>query len=203
MLSEAQRDHLTSSGFVLLGPILDGARIAQAQSLISEWLAMEREELPVHGGSTLHLQRNLLGAAPVFDAILTPQLLAAVEHVVGPKAAAGRMHYRAPLPGYGAQMLHNDFGAPVTSEPFQVATAILALVDFTKNNGPTRLIPGSHRLPKIQTLVTPDAEYSGQTLVECPAGHAVVFNGHLWHSGTRNKASAPRHSLQITFSRAP
>jgi ectoine hydroxylase-related dioxygenase (phytanoyl-CoA dioxygenase family) len=35
----------------------------------------------------------------------------------------------------------------------------------------------------------------------CRAGDALVFSGHLRHSGTRNRSESRRDSLQISFER--
>jgi ectoine hydroxylase-related dioxygenase (phytanoyl-CoA dioxygenase family) len=58
------------------------------------------------------------------------------------KAAALRL--RAPLPGYGHQGLHPDFEQRRTEGPWQTLSAMWCITAFTPDNGPPRVIPGSH-----------------------------------------------------------
>ncbi|PYV40308.1 MAG: hypothetical protein DMG06_20630 [Acidobacteria bacterium] len=72
---------------------------------------------------------------------------------------------------------------------------------FTPNNGATRLVPGTHRLvtPPPKKMAAPASGHPDQTLIVAKAGSALVFNGHLWHSGTRNETNRPRRVLQCQF----
>src|SRR5262249_59993077 len=93
---------------------------------------------------TRHL-KDLVSQGEVFEGIYThPKLLAAVHHVLGRPFKLGQFGGRDPLPGYGQQGLHADWTARTPGEPFYAVTAIWLLDDFTKVNGATRLVPGTH-----------------------------------------------------------
>jgi len=128
------------------------------------------------------------------------RLLSAIVHVIGYALRIGSVAYRAPQPGYGAQARHADFRQGYRGE-YQVATAIVALVDFTAANGATRVIPESYLPGDIAGPSDTDTPHPAQRLVTCSAGSAIAFNGHLLHSGTRNASKKMRHALQITFAR--
>jgi ectoine hydroxylase-related dioxygenase (phytanoyl-CoA dioxygenase family) len=72
---------------------------------------------------------------------------------------------------------------------------------FTARNGATRVVPGSHRAsgPLQKSIRDPAANHPRQELVTAPAGSVLVFNGHLWHSGTRNESDGPRRALQLQY----
>jgi len=127
--------------------------------------------------------------------------LAIMKHLLGAEASMSRIHYRAPLPGYGAQTLHADCPEPIEPGYEQTVTAIVALVDFTRTNGTTRVISGSHQFPRFSVPTDKDAQHPKQQLIVCAAGDAILFGGNLRHSGTRNRSDVRRDSLQITFSR--
>src|SRR5207247_2625779 len=76
----------------------------------------------------------------------------------------------------------------------------------TFDNGPTRVVPGSHRWAPINVPVVNqgdwepaplsaedqarvpqdlDAPYPGEILITSSAGAAVIMNSSGWHSGTR------------------
>ena len=113
-------------------------------------------------------------------------------------SAAG---YRGPQPGYGAQALHADDVPIGAGDLYRVATAIVPLVDFTERNGATRVVPGSHRDPVRDASPEAGPPHARERLVTARAGSAIVFNGHLWHSGTRNTSDARRDALQLVFRR--
>ena len=48
------------------------------------------------------------------------------------------------MPGYGHQGIHSDFVWGVKGQP-QVVNAVWMIDEFTDDNGPTRVVPGSHR----------------------------------------------------------
>jgi len=199
-LTQTETAALDRDGYVVMPGILNAGQIADAREAIDTLIAQARLDPTWHAGGTLHL--NDLINEPAFDAVWkSDRLLAGIVHIIGFDLRIGSVAYRAPQPGYGAQALHADFRQGSRGE-YQVATAIVALVDFTANNGATRVVPGSH-LPGAEIPVPSDADtaHPAQRSITCEAGSAIVFNGHLLHSGTRNASQETRHALQITFAR--
>jgi ectoine hydroxylase-related dioxygenase (phytanoyl-CoA dioxygenase family) len=79
----------------------------------------------------------------------------------------------------------------------------VALVDFTPDNGATRVVPGSHRTWSLTVPREPDIAVADERIITCPAGSAIVFAESLVHSGTRNTSVTTRASLQVTWNRVP
>jgi ectoine hydroxylase-related dioxygenase (phytanoyl-CoA dioxygenase family) len=67
-------------------------------------------------------------------------------------------------------------------------STIWAIDDFTEDNGPTELIPGSHRWGDER----PAENDPRMRKVVMPAGSVVVFLGTLWHRGGANHTDKPR-----------
>ena len=191
------RRRLDEDGFLVLPGHLSAPQVAAVRARIATAL----EESGERQGGTLHLG-GLHDLGPDLDPVwLNPRLLACAAHIVGPDVQVLGVSYRAPTPGHGAQALHMDAAAGAEPGHYLVANAIVALVDFTEANGATRVVPGSHltpwrRYPKEVAATVPD-----QRLITGPAGQALLFNSHLWHSGTHNGGTATREALIVSFRR--
>ncbi|PPK64547.1 phytanoyl-CoA dioxygenase family protein [Actinokineospora auranticolor] len=151
-------------------------------------------------GGTLHL-KDLLESGEVFDPLwLRPQLLAAVRHLLGPEFRISAMHYRAGRPGLGGQEQQTDTAEATGPGRWRVCNVIVALADFTTENGATRVVPGSHL---DYGFVPPRGheDHPEQVLLLGRAGTAWLVNSHLWHSGTANRSSTTRHAVLTGFNR--
>ncbi len=124
---------------------------------------------------------------------LVDQILDRAWHV-------GEIAYRSPSPGTGGQKLHaDDVPRLDTDSRYRCATAIIPLIDMTKDNGATRVVPGSHRRPDLQRRSQQVEHLPGETYLEGPAGTAFLFCGHLLHAGSENRSALPRPVLQVSY----
>ncbi len=83
--------------------------------------------------------------------------------------------------------------------PVLACTYMIWLSDCdSPENGPTYVVPGSHRYGQV---VDPEyAEANG--IPTCgKAGTAVLINSNLWHRGCANKSTRARDTVQITWAR--
>ena len=128
-------------------------------------------------------------------------LVSVITEILGPSFGRDEIAYRGPQPSFGGQMLHADEPPKTDKGPATVATAIVALTDFTSTNGATRLIPGSHRRPDLQRLSGSLADHPDQITLTGSAGTAFVFSGHVLHSGTTNHSSQQRPALHLVWRR--
>ncbi|MDC0417226.1 phytanoyl-CoA dioxygenase family protein [Candidatus Pelagibacter sp.] len=96
------------------------------------------------------------------------------------------------------QTLHIDSRLPGLQNPIKVVVTIM-LDDFTKKNGATRLIPGSHltnRFPKILDEKSKKIKY-----IEGKLGDVIIMDAGLWHAGSANKSKNSRWSILVTYAR--
>jgi len=91
---------------------------------------------------------NIFNKTDAFDCALNCKpLLAAARYLLGDFKVHGA-NVREPERGAGQQFLHSD----VTRLPdggWRVINALILLDDMTLENGPTRVVPGSHNWPAI------------------------------------------------------
>jgi ectoine hydroxylase-related dioxygenase (phytanoyl-CoA dioxygenase family) len=120
-------------------------------------------------------------------------------------------------PEFGGGPWHCDAGPHVPRPPevpwddripypvFAIG-AHLYLKDCTIADGPTAVIPGSHRsgrLAPIAQVNDPDLTYDGRPaeLLEARAGDVALFVSDAWHRGTPASGGTGRMFLQVHYAR--
>lgn len=215
LLSPSEKEFLRKNGYLNLGQLLsleqvaainahlkklmdrEGAR-AGAELLDSPYIRHPKEE----GADRL---ADLVNKGAIFDIFYThPKVLAAMAEVLGPDFKLSSLNYRAAKPGMGLQKLHADWHEPVDQGDYKVCNSIWLLDDFSRANGATRVVPGTHlhgRLPQDE-MEDPLATHPDEVLIEAPAGSVFIFNSHTWHGGTNNSTDRPRRAIHSYFCRA-
>lgn len=192
-------------GFAVFESLLpDGSRAHMARR-IDELAELEGEAAGAELGQEPGATRvaDLINKDAMFDELwLHPKLLAAVRQILGDFRLSS-VTSRVALPGTGEQRLHSDYKTPVRPGDYRMCNTIWLLDAFTEENGPTRVVPGSHRseqLPEV-ALDDPHDPHPDEVRVLAPAGSLVVINSHIWHSGTRNRSDSPRRGVFHAFVR--
>src|SRR4051794_4678929 len=148
-----------------------------------------------HGPQTRQVS-GVPGLSPTFavDVMCHPLLLALADRVLLPSCARYQLnlgHLLQRGPGSEEQWLHRDEAVwsdmPRPGPEMQLAT-VIAFVDFTRENGATRVVPGSHRWPDrsltpAEQVMAPPPAPEQIAYAEMPAGSAVVYLGGTIHSG--------------------
>jgi len=150
--------------------------------------------------------RNVTGVAAkshVFarDILCHPVLLAVADAILLPACARYQLNVAQILdrgPGADGQMLHRDEAVwahmPRPHPELQLAS-VIALVDFTEENGATQVVPGSHRWPVDRV---PEPDEIAQAAM--PAGSAVVYLGSTIHGGGANTTTDQwRRGMHLSY----
>lgn len=165
-----------------LDPLLEAAALGTERKFINEAIGW------FFGAQTRHIT-GVAGRSRVFASeILTHPVYRAVgDAVLLPSCARYQLNVAQVLdrgPGSDRQFLHRDedvwIHLPRPHAQVQLAS-VIALVDFTAENGATLVAPGSHhweigRMPTDDELVA----------AEMAAGSAVVYLGSTVHGGGAN-----------------
>jgi ectoine hydroxylase-related dioxygenase (phytanoyl-CoA dioxygenase family) len=204
-LAKDEKARLDADGFVPLPGILTAQQLAIIRRRLHEISAAEGDKagLEVHQEAGTDRLADLVNKDPVFDVCFThPRVLAAIAHVLSDFTLSS-LNSRAALPGRGHQGLHADWGEPFEPGHYQVCNSIWLIDDFTETNGPTRVVPGSHRLGKRpgEVLANREDPHPDEIKLLGKSGTVVIFNSHLWHGGTQNTSSEPRRALHSFFCR--
>jgi ectoine hydroxylase-related dioxygenase (phytanoyl-CoA dioxygenase family) len=144
------------------------------------------------------------------DVMCHPALLAICDRVLLPSCACYQLnlgHLLQRGPGAGEQWLHRDEAVwsdvPKPAPELQLAS-VIAFVDFTRENGATRIVPGSHRWPDrllspAEQMAHPRPGPDQIAYAEMPAGSAVVYLGGTIHAGGANSTDTPRRAAHLSY----
>jgi hypothetical protein len=212
-LTPRQRQALRQEGYLLVPALLGGGELARitarltehVRDTISAWA--ENPALDTHNACVVtQFDSDDPGLVPCHR---HPLLADAAASVLGEGWRLTNLQLRAPIPGAGAQGLHQDFAERGTGPVWQALSAMWCISEFTRDNGALRVIPGSHLAaePPIDTehgYATGMGPHPDEVKIIAPAGSLILFNApDLWHSGTFNYSPAPRLALTANFGPGP
>jgi hypothetical protein len=139
--------------------------------------------------------------SPTFAGLLThPLMMGVCDHILQPHCSLYQLAATQAIEigtGEPAQTLHRDdiiYSIPQPHPEFEVLF-ILALTEFTAENGATRIVPGSHRWGPERVAHPEDS-----VPAVMPAGSVVFFLGSTWHSGGHNRSTTPRFGVFAKYS---
>jgi ectoine hydroxylase-related dioxygenase (phytanoyl-CoA dioxygenase family) len=187
---------LEAEGYAVVPGMLDPEALAWAHSEVEAILATTPLGRDDFEGRRARRIYALFAKTRAFDAAATdPIILAVLDRVLH--------HYQlsAPAgieigPGEVAQPLHPDDAIYPVPQPHAelVVNVMWPLDDFTAANGATRIVRGSHRNGSRRP--GPDDEV---TVIEMPAGSALLYVGSLWHGGGANHTDTPRVGVVLHY----
>jgi ectoine hydroxylase-related dioxygenase (phytanoyl-CoA dioxygenase family) len=137
----------------------------------------------------------------VTEVLLHPTLLGLSDAILAPSCARYQLNLAHVLdrgPGSEQQYINRDelvwVHVPRPHPELQLAS-VIALVDFTAENGATRVVPGSHRWDWERM---PSAEEFA--VAEMPAGSGVIYLGSTLHGGGPNTtADQWRRGMHLSY----
>ena len=111
-------------------------------------------------------------------------------NVIGPGAEASELHLDRPL---------SNVPVPRPSFPIS-ANSMWFLDDFTRDNGATWVVPGSHQ--RLIEQPQSGVEYEDAVQVEGAKGSVMIMNGAIWHRSGTNTTERDRVALLGFFCRS-
>lgn len=206
-MTPQEQNQLDESGYVVLE---SGMGSDLLNALRTRILALFEEEGDRAGNEFrteehAHRLANLVNKGEVFQrAIALPHMLDYVRHVLGADCKLSSLNARSADPNTDVgQPLHVDMGAVPDEKGYWVCNTVWMLDDFTSENGPTRMIPGSHKwgTRPQDVLDDPLAPHPQEVLLTGKAGSIAVMNAHMWHAGTANRTASPRLAMHGFYCR--
>jgi hypothetical protein len=145
---------------------------------------------------------GLAGKSPTFatEVMVHPLLMALCDAILGPSCARYQLnlaHLLERLPGAADQFWHQDeivWNLVPEPKPELQLASVIALVDFTADNGATRVFPGSHLWEAGRYPANDEAVIAGM-----PAGSAIVYLGSTFHGGGAHSGLEPRRGVHLSY----
>lgn len=223
ILTQEQLKSFDDKGYFIVPDVFSPAEVAEMIAEVDRLSEIEGQ----FGGHEVHIEpgasrlSNLFNKSAAFDRCLKcAPTLAAAHYLLG-DIHVGSLNERSPGKGTGQQPLHSDLPRTHPTD-WRGVNSMVMLDDMTEENGPTRVVPGSHKwspinvpdinmgdvqrieidaatLPRVPK--DPVATYPGEFHITGNAGSVAVINGCLWHGGTTNFSGKPRRVLHLFIGR--
>ncbi len=189
---------MAARGWVVFRNVLDQAFVDQLRAEIDEAIENDKRNNRSRGNFfyLAHTRgpalATLLERSPVqayVDAILSDTCILHSYNGIDLRPQVGNRIQNA---------VHRD--SPRFSRQYPLSIQILYMIDdFTKANGATHCLAGSHQVPD-----KPSDEFfaANAVQIEGKAGDAMVFDSMVWHAGGENTTTESRRGLTCVFTRS-
>ena len=222
-LTAEQRRQFDEQGYFIVPDVFSPAEVKE---MLAEFDRLTEIEGKL-GGHEVHIEpgaqrlSNLFNKSTAFDRTLACKPTLAAAHYLLGEIHVYSVNARTPAKGKGQQPLHAD--VPRTHpKDWRMINTMVMLDDMTEENGPTRIVPGSHKwspinvpdvnMAEVKALVIDDetkarvpadpmAPYPGELHLTGKSGSVAVLNGCMWHGGTTNVSGKLRRVLHIAIGR--
>lgn len=200
-LDEVQA-YLDEWGFVVLTDLGSPDTMASIAHDIRRYgRTAQRLELAFFGGALKKVEGLAAKSTGMVDLLADDFVLDLVERYLGAEPLLNGCAGFILEKGERAQDLHYD---DVTYEPMlrrdvirphSLVHSMVAVTDFTQENGATRVIPGSHKWPDGRT---PTAQDEVLDMV-MESGSVALWLGSTWHGAGQNRTDTPRIGADMGF----
>ena len=194
-------ERMKQDGYTIVERVLEPAQIAALRDDV--WrLEAELATTPAsnvfEGVRTTRIYNLLARGAIYHQVAVHDRVLPIVEGVLDRGCLVSSLSSIAIGPGEAPQPLHADDQLIPLPKPHPsiICNTMWALTDFTRDNGATRFVPGSHRAERSPM---PFGEPVETRAAEMSAGSVLVFDGSIWHGGGANQTAERRLGLAMNY----
>ncbi|HUP06248.1 MAG TPA: phytanoyl-CoA dioxygenase family protein [Caldimonas sp.] len=197
-------DELDAQGYTLIRDFLSPSMLARVREGLAPHLDTHTGRNAFEGFRTERVY-TLVGRGRVFEDIAEDaRVLAILDCLLKPGYLLTASQAICIHPGEAAQPIHHDdsFYPVPRPRPSYSFSTIVAVDDFTAENGGTEVIPGSHRWSDAQIEGHYDGHHHDRAMpaslesqlvpMVVPAGTCILFHGTLMHRGGANRSAASR-----------
>jgi len=200
-------DELDDVGISFLREAINISLIDELSNVLDESLIKHRE-IQINNGNDIDVSGvalNLLGDDPVYLKLLQNLIDLNIINDIEKKFFNSRFILNSfsglnnlPNKTNFSSQIHRDSKFFANGTPLMLNMLIM-LDDFTEENGPTLLLPYSHKVAEKPT----DKEFYIKSIKAIgKKGDILFFNADTWHASSLNKSNKGRRALPLTFSKS-
>jgi ectoine hydroxylase-related dioxygenase (phytanoyl-CoA dioxygenase family) len=201
VLSDQHRDDVLTKGFTVVRDAVDPAVAASWRKALAVLVQRQRTRLTDRTAVDDYMVHNpMLDDPCFFDALEHPAVVDALDTFLS-NTSIIYAFTTSSMPAGGSnysRRVHVDCPRVIPGYITNLGV-IIALDDFTEDNGATYFLPGSFERTDAPT---DDEFFAGAERVFPRRGDLVVFNARTFHYGGLNTTSEDRHALTINACRS-
>jgi len=187
-------------GYVILLGVLSKEKLEILHNELEPHFEKRADSNAIFFGSKTKRIETLFTKSLIAQEMATNDIVLSIaEHVLSQNCDSFQINLTQGIrinPNEKAQILHPDsamFPIPNKQFEFQV-NAIWAYDEFTKENGGTRIVPGSHKWQEGRIPTPEEIKYA-----EMPAGSVLIYAASLLHGGGENISTTYRTGIAISY----
>jgi ectoine hydroxylase-related dioxygenase (phytanoyl-CoA dioxygenase family) len=194
---------LRADGFVIVDDLVPPELMDQIGEELTDYIDTTPAGRDDFVGRLTRRTGGLIARSPASRDLVMHPLILAVAGEMLKKATAYQLHLTQIIsvyPGETAQPLHRDELAwdffPFPEDYDVQCNTIWAMTDFTKENGATRVIPGSHKVFDKKGSDYTEADEARAVMTK---GSVFFYTGKVYHSAAPNISDDVRQGINITY----
>ncbi len=202
--SDCRAEHVSEAikrdGYAVVEHLLDPVSLQRLRSELDPWVdKTEFGDEDFWGHRTKRFGALIAKSRIAQEMLIHPTILGVADRVLLEWCASYWVNYTGVMylaPGETAQRFHRDTNLwPFTNPcpPLTLAT-MWAVNDFTRDNGGTLVVPGSHIWDDDRILTEADV-----IATEMPAGSVLLYTGNLIHAGGANQSEDMRFGVALHY----
>ena len=186
-----EQSFFLENGYLIARGVLEGEHLEKVQNEFEEvWAAEDHRRCNQH---------KLLKYPTFIELIEHPPVIDRLRAIFGNQIQLLQYDFLRQEPGstFSMRAWHSDFSFP-GDRPHSI-NAVIYLDEMTDERGPTRVVPGSHKLEDLPPQDKRNEPLEGEVAVYAQPGDAVFINSHIWHSGSRNQTDGLRRGIYMYY----
>lgn len=202
ILNDVLLQAIQKDGFIIMENVLDDELLKRLRLDLEKAIKLET----AYHDTENHRDFGMVMFCPIYgksfiDLIMSESYLAPVEKIMGKNCIVYSYTSSSMPPNLGnyATRIHNDCEHIIPEGYINRFQALIALDDFTLENGATYVLPGSHRMNEAPSE---EMFYKNAIRLTMKAGSIWYAHARLWHAGGINTTDKWRHGLTTVFCKA-
>jgi len=192
---------LDTDAGVIIDNVLSSDQIDRINSDLEPYLKNTNEGQDEFTGFNTRRVGALIARSPECRELAMDPLVNNVsKKFLEPHSDGYQLHFTSAInigPGETEQIIHRDRGVWGGYIPRKIETqlsTVWAITDFTKENGATQVVPGSHKWDRDRIPSEDEICYA-----EMSAGSVLIYTGSVMHGGGANKSKMDRLGVFIHY----